>query len=82
MAKNFQLLDDLKNDLGNKYIHDKKIQDLMKKRNNSILAHGTVPINEEIANDMYNHVVKYAKKYIGGEKFNNLKKDGKFPILE
>ena len=48
LEKDFLLLKELKNDLGNYYIeNESKIKDLTRKRNNSILAHGLDSLSKE-----------------------------------
>ena len=65
LRDNFALLQHLNNGLGKKYMSDKKIQNLMKKRNFSILAHGLNPIDKNIASEIYTCVEEYVKSYIG-----------------
>ena len=65
LNEDLELLYDLKDDLG-KLKGDKLLQDLLSKRNSSILAHGITPIGKEIAYKFYDKVLEIAKKVIEG----------------
>ena len=47
LAKDYELLNALGDNLGLYFIGNKKFQDLLKKRNRTILAHGLIPINKK-----------------------------------
>ena len=54
----------MKEDIGKKFFDDKELRDLLKRRNNSILAHGTEPIDKETASKLLNKVEEYVKTVI------------------
>jgi len=65
LKKDYELLSDLKEELGNVYkeLEDKKskISKLLKNRNNSILAHGLEPVEKQTAEELFEEVKKYSK---------------------
>lgn len=63
LNEDLELLKDLGDELG-KLKDDKLLQDLLSKRNYSILAHGIQPIGKETATKFYDMVVKIAQKVI------------------
>ena len=56
-----------------------RVQGVFQKRNTSILAHGLLPINEHIANQLYNLTLKHALLY--SDKIENLMKFSRFPLF-
>ncbi|MEM2583008.1 MAG: TIGR02710 family CRISPR-associated CARF protein [Candidatus Thermoplasmatota archaeon] len=74
----YQLLKDLNDEIGN-VIEDKELKDLLKKRNESILAHGIEPVNKEEAVKLFEKAKEIAKKVI--EKLENYMEISKFPKL-
>ena len=57
---------ELLNDLGfikakEIYLENNHLKNLLKKRNNSILAHGLKPVDKETANDLFEQINKYVK---------------------
>ncbi|MCS7096103.1 MAG: TIGR02710 family CRISPR-associated CARF protein [Nitrososphaerota archaeon] len=64
LEKDYQLLKALGDEIGQKYAQDKKLKDLLSKRNASILAHGLQPINKHEYTQLYNNVKDYAKTVI------------------
>ncbi|MCX8177605.1 MAG: hypothetical protein N3F10_04820, partial [Candidatus Bathyarchaeota archaeon] len=46
LERDYQLLEALGDEIGQKYAQDKKLKDLLSKRNASILAHGLQPIKK------------------------------------
>ncbi len=57
----YELLKDLNEEIGIKFKEDKKLHDLISKRNSSILAHGLSPVEKDDAEDLYNKVLEYAR---------------------
>lgn len=64
LEKDYQLLEALGDEIGQKYALDKKLQYLLSKRNTSILAHGLKPIDKHEYNQLYKKTKEYAKKVI------------------
>jgi len=56
----YELLEDLGHPIGQRFHEDKALQDLLRKRNDSILAHGVTPVDEADAKKLYNRVVSFA----------------------
>jgi len=56
----YELLKDLDHHLGKKFQDDKALQNLLTKRNSSILAHGIRPVEESDARELYEKVIEYA----------------------
>lgn len=63
MKNSFELLKDLKDEVGN-IIDDKELKELLKKRNLSILAHGIEPVTKEDAEKFYKKVLEISKSVI------------------
>ena len=61
LEKDYELLNAKGDELGKKYLQDKKLKDLLSKRNASILAHGTTPVTQETYKQLYQKTVEYAK---------------------
>jgi len=64
LHKAYELLADLGNNLGQRFIGDDTIQGLLKDRNNSILAHGTKPVSREACEAMKEKVVNLIREAI------------------
>lgn len=83
LYESFELLSDLEDSLGKEFItefnEDEEIKKILGMRNNSILAHGFTPVDEE----NYQDFVKIASKYAGSTITNleDLEKKAKFPKL-
>jgi CRISPR-associated protein (TIGR02710 family) len=56
LNKDYELLNDLKDDLGKKFFDDQELENLRSKRNFSILAHGLEPVKREDAERMFRKV--------------------------
>jgi len=78
LSGDLELLKDLGDELG-ELKDDKKLVDLLSKRNASILAHGIDPISREDAERLYEKVVEIASKVI--ENLDEMRKMAKFPKL-
>lgn len=59
LKKDFELLYDLQDELGKHFLDDKSMKDMLQKRNYSILAHGSVPVEEKDAKKMFKRVKEY-----------------------
>ncbi|MDI9624116.1 MAG: TIGR02710 family CRISPR-associated CARF protein [Candidatus Aenigmatarchaeota archaeon] len=82
LQKSYELLKDLEDKLGERYVNDKEIKELLKRRNESILAHGLKPItNEDIpeVKKFYEKVEEYAKLIF--PEIDDLMEKAKFPKL-
>lgn len=60
----FELLESKNDDLGKKFFEDKKLQDLLSKRNFSILAHGNKPVMKETFDDLLEKINSYCNLVI------------------
>lgn len=78
--KSFELLKIFENNLAKEYLNDKNISRLISNRNKSILAHGLVPMGEDDANDLYDAVLYYARKY--NPDIDDLMELSKFPKFD
>jgi len=79
LRKDFELLQDLGDEVGKKFLEDKKMQDLLSRRNNSILAHGLVPVKREDAERMFESVREYVELVV--EDAEGLMRESEFPKL-
>lgn len=59
--KSYKLLEGLGFDFAHDYVKDKNIRNNITLRNNSILAHGLIPIMEEDARELFIQVLNYAE---------------------
>ncbi len=62
LDKDYQLLEALGDPIGQMFAQDKKLQNLLSKRNTSILAHGLEPVSKDEYNQLYKRVTKYAEE--------------------
>ncbi len=82
LKKAYMLLNDLNDELGEKYMGDKRIAHLLTERNNSILAHGLKAVKKEKAMELKEKIKEYI--YITVEDERKLIKkieQGRFPQL-
>ena len=79
LRKDFELLQDLGDEIGKKFLEDKKMQDLLSRRNKSILAHGLVPVKREDAERMFESVREYVELAV--EDAEGLMRESEFPKL-
>ena len=77
LRKDFELLQDLGDEVGKKFLEDKKMQDLLSRRNKSILAHGLVPVKREDAERMFESVRGYVELVV--EDAEGLMIESEFP---
>ena len=80
MQKSYELLYFFNDPLGIEFNNNKKLQDYLKKRNESILAHGIKPITKEEYETLYEEVKKIAS--IAVKNFDELMKKCEFPKFE
>ena len=76
----YELLKDLDDDLGTKFAENKALQDLLKKRNESILAHGLTSVSKEVYGELYPIVFGFAKIVV--QNIEDLMEKSKFPKFE
>jgi CRISPR-associated protein (TIGR02710 family) len=76
LEKDYELLETKKHPLGEKYLRDKKLKDLLSKRNASILAHGLNPVDQNTFITLQKKTKEYAKIVI--ENLSELLKAAKF----
>lgn len=83
LRKNYNLLNDLENDLANEFLNDDEkgnpLHDLLEKRNISILAHGLKPVEKEDAEKLFEKAVYYSK--LSCSKLDHYLEISKFPKL-
>lgn len=83
LQKNYELLNTIEDNLGKMFIKDKEMKNLLKIRNNSILAHGLHTVRKEDAINFFNTAKLYAEE-VSKEKVDleELRKIALFPKLE
>jgi CRISPR-associated protein (TIGR02710 family) len=59
LEKAYELLDAKKHQLGIKFMQDKKLKDLLSKRNTSILAHSLKPVNQQTYMQLHQKTIEY-----------------------
>jgi CRISPR-associated protein (TIGR02710 family) len=79
LKKDFELLNDLGDEIGKKFLADNRMKDMLAKRNNSILAHDLVPVAKEDAEKMFEIVKEYVELVV--EDVAGLMKKSDFPKL-
>ena len=80
LEKKFLLLRDLGwKEAEDIYLENKKMQDLLQRRNNSILAHGLEPVEKEVADELYEKTKEYARIIVPD--LEKLLEDSRFPKL-
>jgi CRISPR-associated protein (TIGR02710 family) len=61
LEKSYEVLNAKKDELGQKFMQDKKLRNLLSKRNTSILAHGLTPVTQETYKELGQKTVEYAE---------------------
>ena len=56
---NYEILFKLKDELGKKFNESSELQDILQKRNNSLLAHGIIPVDKEEFEKAYKTIIKF-----------------------
>lgn len=83
LSKDYELLADLDDEFGKKFIEESKeaenLQNLLNARNNSILAHGLEPVERKTATELFEKVEAYAKIVL--PELDDLIKEASFPKL-
>ncbi len=64
LYKCYQLLKEMKHELGEEFFQNSKLQALLKGRNKSILAHGVTPMTENGTISLLEEIEKYTKKVV------------------
>lgn len=62
LYKSYQLLKLLNIKIGENFLNDKELSEILRARNDSILAHGIKPISEEKTLELYKKIYEYAEK--------------------
>ena len=80
LENKFKLLRDMGWEEANTvYLENKKLKNLLKKRNSSILAHGLEPVEKDTAKELFDAVKVYAKIVL--PELNELMEEARFPKL-
>ena len=83
LSKDYDLLADLDDELGKKFMEDskeaEKLQNLLNARNSSILAHGLEPVGKKAAKELFDAVKVYAKIVL--PELDELMEEARFPKL-
>ena len=80
LENKFKLLKDLGwKEANTVYLENKKLKNLLKKRNSSILAHGLEPVEEDTAKELFDAVKVYAKIVL--PELDELMEEARFPKL-
>lgn len=83
LSKDYDLLADLDDELGKKFMEDskeaEKLQNLLNARNSSILAHGLEPVEKDTAKELFDAVKVYAKIVL--PELDELMEEARFPKL-
>lgn len=64
LEKDYELLAAKEDPLGQKYLEDSTLRNLLAKRNTSILAHGLTPIQKETWQKLHEKTIEYARNII------------------
>jgi CRISPR-associated protein (TIGR02710 family) len=81
LTNSYELLKCLHIEIGNEYLEDKDLRNKIKKRNESILAHGLNSIDKKSAIELYEKVLEYAKETCPQlEEYLSLSKFPKFKL--
>lgn len=73
LEKAYELLNAKEHPLGTKFMQDKKLKDLLLKRNTSILAHDLKPVTQKTYTELHKKTIEYAALTI--KNLNQLAKD-------
>ncbi|MGC9346385.1 MAG: hypothetical protein ACP5ER_06325, partial [Candidatus Bathyarchaeales archaeon] len=64
LEKNYELLNTKNHPLGKKFTQDKKLKNLLTKRNTSILAHNLKPVNQKTYRELHQKAIEYSSSTI------------------
>ena len=79
LFKDYELLKEKGDELGKKFFGSKRLQDLLRSRNSSILAHGLEPVKEEVCEELFGITNGFANLIV--KNLDGLKAKGEFPRL-
>jgi CRISPR-associated protein (TIGR02710 family) len=79
LLKSYKVLYCLGEKIEEEFLNNKKLQDLLRKRNESILAHGTMPVTEQDYNQLYEEVIKVIRLSSLIPNIEELLKKSRFP---
>lgn len=80
LDRSYQILASLGEEKANLYLENKRLKDLLTSRNSSILAHGTVPVEERTYRDLKGEVLKLAREFV--PEMTVFLKKASFPRIE
>jgi CRISPR-associated protein (TIGR02710 family) len=80
LKKDFELLAEFGKDIGNKFLENKDLKNLLSARNYSILAHGLCSVEKETYSKLLNYVNEYTLTSISD--IESLKNRAEFPSFE
>ena len=76
LEKDYEILNAKNDPLGTKFWQDKKLKNLLTKRNTSILAHNLKPVNRKTYAELHQKTIEYASLAI--KNLNQLLNDSTF----
>ena len=79
LRSGYMLLSHLGDDLGKGFLEDSRLQNLLKKRNSSILAHGLDPVGEEDSKRLFEKTIEHTRKL--DRNIDYIRGDGVFPVF-
>ena len=80
LHKGYELLFDLGDELGEEFVSNRRLQDLLKRRNDSILAHGLTPVDGEAVSQLRGMTLELAAKAV--PQIDTLMEKARFPRFE
>jgi len=80
MVKAYELLAELGDEIGEIFRANRRLQHLLTRRNESILAHGTLPVGKEVTDELAQHVRELARAAV--PEVGNLCEKARFPKFE
>jgi len=79
LFKDYELLKEKGDELGEKFFENRRLQNLLRSRNSSILAHGLEPVKKEVCEELFGIVNEFANSVV--KNLDDLKTKSKFPRL-
>jgi len=76
----YELLSDLEDELGKKFVSNRRLHNLLKRRNDSILAHGITPVDEDTVSQLRKVAVELAGQVVAS--LESLMEKARFPKFE
>jgi hypothetical protein len=80
LFKAYELLSDLEDELGEKFVSNRRLHNLLKRRNDSILAHGLTSVDEDVVSQLRGFTLELAKQVV--PKIEELMERARFPKFE